>query len=109
MRNDRGHSIGAGVPVWTDCLGLACTRTAIRISYERIFDVGPVDGSVRMPAAVLCTETGSLVHIRRGEDEVNAIGVFSQPVIDRPCDDCLDVSIPQRLPPAVIIGCGAGQ
>src|SRR5439155_13998861 len=99
------HAVGAGVAVGTGGLRLAGRGAAIRIADERVLDVAASDAAVRMPAAVLGAETARLIHVGRGEHEVDAVRVTGQAARgDGAGDDGLDSRIADARALRVVVG-----
>src|SRR5689334_22739525 len=63
-----------------------------------------------MPAAVKTAEAGGFVHVRRGEHEVDAVGILGQCAAgDGGADHGFDGVVAQPLALGVIVGGGAGD
>jgi len=63
VRHDRCHAISATVAIGTDGLSFTAARAAVRISHERVLDIGAQNGSMSVPAAVLGAKAGCFVYV----------------------------------------------
>src|SRR5437762_7577031 len=79
MGDNRRHPIGACITIRTSRLRLTGRRAAVRVAYERVFDISSCaadsDGPVGVPAAILCAEPRCLVDLSRSQDKINTVGI----------------------------------
>ena len=104
VRHDGCHSVGSAVAIRAGGLGFAGIGTPIRISDKRVLDIRSADGSSGVPSAVARAESRTLSYVRRGQHEVNAIGIIGQaPAGDRAGDYGLNTGVSQPRSAGVII------
>src|SRR5690348_14404871 len=91
MSNGVDHAIGAPDAchrtVRTSALGLTPRRAFVHVANEGVLEVGAVDGGMGMEPAVGPAEPGSLIHVRRGENKINTIGITRQMTGSYLCTD----------------------
>src|SRR5882672_2917802 len=96
-------AIGAGE------LGFAAVRALVHVADEGIFNVCSTDGGTGMETAVGAAEAGALFYVRRGQDEVNAVGIQRQVMAGMRADDRGQVPVTETGTLRVVVKHRAGK